>query len=142
MLRLVGPLHLVSADQCAPQLEESLADVGPPLIAYLQPPVADQPRQSPPTKSSPPPMPTQLSMPQVSDKNSSRKPGDQARLPTPRYRIPMRAYEFGFPRRSLLGFSVNKGPEPLAAYVTISRTHTQFFGNVLDRSDPSVEIAG
>jgi hypothetical protein len=46
------------------------------------------------------------------------------------------------PRVSLLGFSVNKGPEPLAAYVTRSHTHTQFFGNVLDRSDPSVEIAG
>src|SRR5829696_7199066 len=83
MLRLVGPLHLVSADQCAPQLEESLADVGPPLIAYLQPPVADQPRQSPPTKSSPPPMPTQLSMPQVSEKNSSRKPAQPRSYSTP-----------------------------------------------------------
>src|SRR5215211_1866048 len=50
--------------------------------------------------------------------------------------------ETGFAKMSLLGFSVNKGPEPLAAYVTRSHTHTPFFGNVLDRSDPSVEIAG
>src|SRR5215216_7096543 len=40
--------------------------------------------------------------------------------------------ETGFAKMSLLGFSVNKGPEPLAAYVTKSHTHTPFFGNVLD----------
>src|SRR5215208_1984039 len=49
----------------------------------------------------------------VSEKNSSRKLADQARLPTPRYCIGMRAYESGFPRMSLLGDSVNKGnPAP------------------------------
>jgi hypothetical protein len=44
----------------------------------------------------------------VSEKNSSRKPDEQARLPTPRYPISMRVYVGEFPRMSLLGFSVNK----------------------------------
>src|SRR5215207_3966049 len=39
----------------------------------------------------------------VSEKRSSRKPGEQARLPTPRYRIPMRPYGYGFPRMRILG---------------------------------------
>jgi len=34
----------------------------------------------------------------VSEKLLSRKLADQARLPTPRYRIGMRVYECGFPR--------------------------------------------
>src|SRR5215207_4895614 len=45
----------------------------------------------------------------VSEKNSSRKLADQARLPTPRYRIGVRLYECRFPRRTLLGSSVNRG---------------------------------
>src|SRR5829696_1536834 len=49
----------------------------------------------------------------VPEKNSSRKPGEQARLPTPRYRIGMRAYGYGFPRIHLLGNSVNRGNPPL-----------------------------
>ena len=49
----------------------------------------------------------------VSEKNSTRKLADQAHLPTPRYRIPMRAYEFGFPRRTLPGIPVNRGGSPL-----------------------------
>ena len=52
----------------------------------------------------------------VSEKNSSRKLADQARLPTPRYRIGMRVYECRFPRMSLIGSSVNsakgKGQSP------------------------------
>src|SRR5829696_10158556 len=48
----------------------------------------------------------------VSEKNSSRKLADQARLPTPRYLIGMGAYEYGFPRMSLLGDSVNRGNPP------------------------------
>src|SRR5215203_3556904 len=44
----------------------------------------------------------------VSEKNSSRKPAEQARLPTPRCRKGMRAYEYGVPRIDLLGFSVNR----------------------------------
>src|SRR5829696_1502812 len=39
----------------------------------------------------------------VSEKNSSRKPGEQARIPTPRYRTGIRVYESEFPRMSLLG---------------------------------------
>src|SRR5215218_5844082 len=39
----------------------------------------------------------------VSEKNSSRKLADQARLPTPRYLIGMRVYESGFLRMSPLG---------------------------------------
>src|SRR5215207_7389822 len=42
---------------------------------------------------------------QVSEKNSSRKLADQARLPTPRYRIPIRVYGYGFPRRTFLSSS-------------------------------------
>ena len=42
----------------------------------------------------------------------TRKLAEQARLPTTRYRIDMRAYESGFPRMSLLGFSVNGGNSP------------------------------
>jgi hypothetical protein len=49
------------------------------------------------------------SVPLVSEKSSSRKFADQARLPTPRYRIGMRVYGYGFPRMSLLGISVNRG---------------------------------
>src|SRR5829696_5463113 len=45
----------------------------------------------------------------VSEQNSSRKLTEQARLPTPRYRISMRVYGCGFPRMSPLGFSANKG---------------------------------
>jgi hypothetical protein len=41
----------------------------------------------------------------VSEKNSSRKPSEQARLRTPRYRIPMRVYASGFPRMPLLRLS-------------------------------------
>ena len=43
----------------------------------------------------------------VSEKNSSRKLAEQAklRLPTPRYRISMRVYGYGFPRMSALGNS-------------------------------------
>jgi hypothetical protein len=55
----------------------------------------------------------------VSEKNSSRKLADQARLPTPRYLIGMRVYECRFPRMSLLGFSVNRDnavPRIRAAY--------------------------
>src|SRR5215216_7645344 len=44
----------------------------------------------------------------VSEKNSSRKLAEQARLHTPRYCISMRVYEYGFPRMSLLGSSVNR----------------------------------
>src|SRR5215213_10512392 len=44
----------------------------------------------------------------VAEKNSSRKLADQARLPTPRYRIGVRVYECRFPRRTLLGSSVNR----------------------------------
>ena len=47
---------MVPADQCAPQLEERLMNVGPPLVAHLQPPVASEPRQRPLDH---PPMPTQ-----------------------------------------------------------------------------------
>src|SRR5215208_2649937 len=43
----------------------------------------------------------------VSEKNSSRKPGEQARLPTLRYRIPMRPYGYGFPRMRIGG---NRAP--------------------------------
>jgi hypothetical protein len=47
----------------------------------------------------------------VSEKNSSMKPGDRARFPTPRCRIGrcMRVYASEFPRRALLGDSVNNG---------------------------------
>src|SRR5215217_4974541 len=41
----------------------------------------------------------------VSEKNSSRKLADQARSPTPRYRIGMRVYECRFPRIPLLRLS-------------------------------------
>src|SRR5215217_6650931 len=37
----------------------------------------------------------------VPEKNSSRKLAEQARSHTPRYRIGMRVYEGGFPRRTL-----------------------------------------
>jgi hypothetical protein len=45
----------------------------------------------------------------VSENNSSRKFADQARLPTPRYRMGMRAYAYGFPTIPLLGSSLNGG---------------------------------
>ena len=35
VLRLLRAQHLVPADQCVPQLEESPVDLGPPLVAYL-----------------------------------------------------------------------------------------------------------
>src|SRR5215211_9498247 len=44
----------------------------------------------------------------VADKNSSRQLAEQAHLPTPRYRIGVRVYECRFPRRTLLGSSVNR----------------------------------
>ena len=44
----------------------------------------------------------------VSKKTPSRKLAEQARLPTPRYRVGMRMYECRLPRRTLLGFSLNK----------------------------------
>ncbi len=40
-------LHTIPADQRTTQLEERLMNVGPPLIADLEAPVAGQPRQSP-----------------------------------------------------------------------------------------------
>ena len=52
----VRPLRMVPADQCATQLEERLVDIGPPLVAHLQPPIAGEPRQRPLDR---PPMPTQ-----------------------------------------------------------------------------------
>ena len=52
----VRPLRMVPADQCATQLEERLVDIGPPLVAHLQPPIAGEPRQRPLDH---PPMPTQ-----------------------------------------------------------------------------------
>src|SRR5215216_512133 len=42
-----------------------------------------------------------------------RRLADQARLPTPRYRMGMRAYAYGFPTTPLLGFSVSRGNPPL-----------------------------
>src|SRR5215217_5386692 len=48
----------------------------------------------------------------VSEKNSSRQLGDQARLPTPRYLLRMRVCECRFPRMSLLGSWVNRGYPP------------------------------
>src|SRR5215218_907102 len=48
----------------------------------------------------------------VSEKNSSRKLAEQARSHTPRYRISMRVYGYGFPKMSLLGSSVNRGRVP------------------------------
>src|SRR5919107_2034761 len=50
----------------------------------------------------------------VAEKNSSRKLADQARLPTPRYRIGVRVYECRLPRRTLLGSSVNREAIPKA----------------------------
>ncbi len=45
---LTKPLNVAPAYQGAPQLEERLlVDIGPPLVAYLRPPVAVQPRQRP-----------------------------------------------------------------------------------------------
>ena len=44
----------------------------------------------------------------VSEKDSSRKLADQARSPTPRYRIGMRVYGSRFPRGTLLGSSLNR----------------------------------
>jgi hypothetical protein len=41
----------------------------------------------------------------VSEKNSTKKPADQARSRTPRNRIPIRVYGYGFPRRTLLSSS-------------------------------------
>ncbi len=46
-MRLTKPLHMVPADQRTAKAEERLVDVGPPLVAHLQPPVTVQPRQSP-----------------------------------------------------------------------------------------------
>ena len=45
------------------------------------------------------------SVPLVSEKNSSRKHAEQARSRTPRNRIPIRVYGYGFPRRTLLSSS-------------------------------------
>src|SRR5215212_387680 len=63
----------------------------------------------------------------VSEKNSSRKPGEQARLPTPRYRIPMRPYGYGFPRMRIGG---NRAPylrqdrQPHDATAALDSAHT------------------
>lgn len=46
-MRLTKPLNIAPADQRAPELEERLVDVLPPLVANLQPPVAIQPRERP-----------------------------------------------------------------------------------------------
>jgi hypothetical protein len=43
--RLTKPLHVAPADQGGPEVEDRLVDVVPPLVAYLQAPVAVQPRQ-------------------------------------------------------------------------------------------------
>ena len=47
LMRLTKPLDVAPANQCAPKIEEDLIDVGPPLIAQLQPSVAVQPRECP-----------------------------------------------------------------------------------------------
>ena len=47
-MRLTKPLNIAPADQRAPELEERLVNVLPPLVvANLQPPVAIQPRERP-----------------------------------------------------------------------------------------------
>ena len=50
------PLDIAPTDQRAPDVEERLVDVGSPLIAHSQPPVAIDPRQCPLHH---PPMPSQ-----------------------------------------------------------------------------------
>jgi hypothetical protein len=47
LVHLTKPLNVAPADQSAPEVEERLVDVGPPLVAHLQPPVAVQPRKRP-----------------------------------------------------------------------------------------------
>ena len=46
-MRLTEPSDIAPADHRAPELEERLVDVVPPLVADLQPPVAVQPRERP-----------------------------------------------------------------------------------------------
>src|SRR5215212_7077749 len=62
----------------------------------------------------------------VSEKNSSRKLAEQAklRLPTARYRISMRVYGYGFPRMSLVGNPVNRGELPLDILVVCGHYST------------------
>src|SRR5215210_183649 len=45
LVRLTKPLDVAPADQRAPEVEERLGDVGPPLVEHLEAPVAVQPRQ-------------------------------------------------------------------------------------------------
>src|SRR5215212_5393348 len=47
LVRLTKPVDVAPADQRAPEVEERLVGVVPPLVAHLQAPVAVQPRQSP-----------------------------------------------------------------------------------------------
>ena len=49
----------------------------------------------------------------VSEKNSSRKLAEQARLPTPRHRIGVRVYANEFPRTSLIGSPVSSRCTPV-----------------------------
>src|SRR5215208_7017169 len=51
----------------------------------------------------------------IAEKNPTRKLADQARSRTPRYCIGVRAYECGFPRRTLLGNLVNRS-KPVLFY--------------------------
>ena len=74
----------------------------------------------------------------VSEKNCSRKPGEQARLPTPRYRIGMWVYGWKFPRRGLLVSSVNK---PLRSGRHLLRLPTLGFSLVFEALQPCAERA-
>ena len=47
LMRLTKPLNVAPANQCTPEVEERLVDIGPPLVAHLQASVAVQPRQRP-----------------------------------------------------------------------------------------------
>ena len=44
LVHLTKPLHIAPADQHAPEIEERLVDIVPPLVADLQPSEAVQPR--------------------------------------------------------------------------------------------------
>ncbi len=57
LIRLTKPLHVTPADQRTSKVEKRLTNVGPPLIAHLQPPKAVDPRQWYPLHH--PPMPSQ-----------------------------------------------------------------------------------
>lgn len=56
IMRLTKPLNVAPANERASEFEERLVDVGSPLVAHLQPPVAIDPRQRPLHY---PPMPSQ-----------------------------------------------------------------------------------